>query len=87
MLKQKLDVYDLANKRFQKSLTKRTSRITDQAEVEKLVEQLHSMEVEIGIQRAEAVQLIPAVDGKQYQKLEKFLHALLTHAKYRDWKD
>ena len=33
------------------------------------------------------IQLIQAVDGKQYEELKKSLHALLTHANQRDWKD
>ena len=45
------------------------------------------MRVEIDIQRAEAIQLIQAVDGKQYYKLEKNLHALLIHANQWDWND
>ena len=45
------------------------------------------MRVEIDIQRAEAIQLIQAVDGQQYEKLEKSLHAPLTHANQWDWKD
>ena len=45
------------------------------------------MRVEIDIQRAEAIQLIQAVDGQQYEKLEKSLHALLAHASQWDWKD
>ena len=45
------------------------------------------MKVEIDIQRAKAIELIQAVDGKQYEKLKNCLHALLTNANYRDWKD
>ena len=45
------------------------------------------MRVEIDIQRAEAIQLIQAVGGQQYEKLEKSLHALLTHANQWDWRD
>ena len=37
------------------------------------------MRVGIDIQRAKAIQLFQAVDGKQYEKLEKSLHALSTH--------
>ena len=87
LLKQKLDEYDLANKRFQESLTKKTTQIKDQSEIEKLIKQLQTMRVESDIQRAEAIQLIQAVDGKQYEKLEKSLHALVTHANHWDWKD
>ena len=87
LLKQKLDEYDLANKRFQESLIKETTQITDQSEIEKLIKQLQIMRAEINIQRAEAIQLIQAVDGKQYEKLEKSLHALLTNANHWDWKD
>ena len=87
LLKQKLDEYDLTNKRFQESLTKKTTQIKDQSEIEKLIKQLQIMRVEIDIQRAEAIQLIQAVDGKQYEKLEKSLHALLTHANHWDWKN
>ena len=82
-----MDEYDLANKRFQESLTKKTNQIKDQSEIEKLIKQLQIMRVEVDIQRAEAIQLIQAVDGKQYEKLEKSLHALLTHANHWDWKD
>ena len=49
LLKQRLDDYDLANKRFQESLTKKTSQIKDQAEVEKPVKQLQVMKVETDI--------------------------------------
>ena len=42
------------------------------------------MRVEIDIQRAEAIQLIQAVDVQQYEKLERCLHALLTYAKNLD---
>ena len=45
------------------------------------------MRVDKDIQRAQAIQLIQAVDGQQYEKLEKSLHALLTHANQWDWKD
>ena len=45
------------------------------------------MRVEIDIQRAEAIQLIQAVDCEKYEKLEKSLPALLTHANQWDWKD
>ena len=71
MLKQNLDDYDLANKRFQESRTKMTNQIKDQSEVEKLIKQLQIMKFEIDIQRAEALQLIQTVVGKQYEKLEK----------------
>ena len=87
LLKKKLDEYDLANKRFQESLNKKAAQIKEQTEIEKLVKQLQVMRVEIDIQRAEAIQLIQAVDGQQYEKLEKSLHALLTHANQWDWKD
>ena len=87
MLKQKLDEYDLANKRFQESLTKKTNQIKDQSEIERPIKQLQIMRVEIDIQRAEGIHLIRAVDGKQYEKLEKSFHAILTHASHWDWKD
>ena len=87
LLKQKLDEYDLANKRFHESLTKKTNQIKDQSEIENLIKQFQIMRVEVDIQRAEAIQLIQAVDGTQYGKLEKSLHALLTHANHWDWKD
>ena len=83
LLKKKLDEYDLANKRFQESLNKKAAQIKGHSETEKL----QIMRVEIDIQRAEAIQLIQAVDGKQYEKLEKNLHALWTHANQWDWKD
>ena len=83
-LKKKLDDYDLANKRFQESLNKKANQIKDQSEIDKLVKQLQVMRVEIDIQRAEAIQLIQAVDGQQYGKLEQCLHALLTHAEHWD---
>ena len=84
LLKKKLDEYDLANKRFQESLNKKAAQIKEQTEIEKLVEQLQVMRVEINIQRAEAIQLIQAVDRQQYEKLERCLHALLTHAEHWD---
>ena len=84
LLKKKLDEYDLANKRFQESLNKKAAQIKKQTEIEKLVKQLQVMRVEIDIQRAEAIQLIQAVDGQQYEKLERRLHALLTHAENWD---
>ena len=79
LLNQKLDEYDLANKRFQESLNKKTAQIREQTETEKLVKQLQVMRVEIDIQRAEAIQPIQAVDGQQYGKLERCLHALLNY--------
>ena len=81
---QKLDDYDIANKSFQESLIKKATLIKEQIESEKLVEQLEVMKVQIDIQRAEAIQLIQAVDGKQCEKLGKFLHAVLTYAENRD---
>ena len=69
------------------SLNKKAAQIKEQTEIEKLVKQLQVMRVEIDIQRAEVTQLIQAVDGQQYEKLEKSLHALLTLANQRDWKD
>ena len=87
LLREKFDENDLANKRFQESLTKKTNQIKDRSEVEKNIKQLQVMRVEINLQRAEAIQLIQAVDGKQYEKLEKILHALLTHANQWDWID
>ena len=66
-LKQKLDEYDLAKKRFQESLTKKTNQIKDQSEIENFIKQLQIMRVEVDIQRAEAIQLIQAVDGTQYE--------------------
>ena len=80
LLEKKLDEYDPANKRFQESSNKKAAQIKEQTEIEKLVEQLQVVRVEIDIQRAEAVQLIQAVDGQQYEKLERCLHALLTFA-------
>ena len=37
--------------------------------------------------KAEAIELIQAVDGKQYEKLGKSLRAFLTHVNHWDWKD
>ena len=65
---------------------KKTTEIKNQNEMEKLVKQPQTMQVEIDIQDAEAIQLIQAVDGKQYEKLEKCLHAHLTHVNHWDWK-
>ena len=84
LLKKKLDEYDLANKRFQESLNKKAAQIKKQTEIEKMLKQLQVMRVEIDIHRAEAIQLIQAVDGQQYEKLERCLHALLTHAEHWD---
>ena len=58
--KHKLDESDIANKRLQESLSKKTNR--KQSETDKLVKQLQIMSVEINIQRAEAIQLNEAVD-------------------------
>ncbi len=69
---------------FKNISSKKTTQIKDQSEIEKLVKQLPLMRVEIDIQRAEAIQLIQAVDGQQYGKLEKCLHTLLTHAEHWD---
>ena len=82
-----MDEYDLANKRFQESLTKKTNQIKDQSQADKLIKQVQVMRVETDIQRAEAIELIQAADGKQYEKLEESLHALLIHANQWDWKD
>ena len=87
LLKKKLDEYDPAKKRFQEYSNEKTAQIKEQTDIEKLVKQLQVMRVEIDIQRAEAVQLIQAVDGQQYEKLERSLHAHLTHANQWDWKD
>ena len=87
LLKKKFDEYDLANKRFQESLNKKAAQMKEQNDIEKLVKPLQVMRVDIDIQRAEAIQLIQAVDGHQYEKLERSLHALLTHANQWDWKD
>ena len=84
LLKKKLDEYDLANERFRESLNKKAAQIKEQTETEKLVKQLQVMRVEIDIQRAEAIQLIQAVDGQQYEKLERCLHALITCAENWD---
>ena len=85
LLKEKLDAFDVANKQFKEILDKKDTRLKDQAIIDKLIKQLQIMRVEIDIQRAEVIQLIQAVDGKQYEKLEKCLHALLTHADHWDW--
>ena len=45
------------------------------------------MQVEIAIESGKAIQLIQVVDGKQWEKFEKCLHAVLTHAKYWHWED
>ena len=87
LLKKNLDDYNLANKRFQENLAKKTSQIKHQAESEELVTPLRVAKVEIDIQRAKAIELIQAVDGKQSEKLEKCLYVLLTHANQWDWRD
>ena len=87
LLKKKLEEYDLANKRLQESLNKKAAQIKGESEIEKLIKQLQILRVEIDIQRAEAIQLIQSLDGNQYEKLEKSLHALLTRANHWDWKD
>ena len=83
-MKKKLDECDLANKRFQESLNKKATQIKTQTKKAKLVKQLQVMRVEIDIQRAKAIQLIQSVDGQQYEKLERCLHALLTYAENWD---
>ena len=82
-----MDENDLANKRFQESLTTKPNQIKDKSEGETLIKQLQVMRVEIDIQRTEAIQLIHAADDKQYEKLEKRLHARLNHANQWGWKD
>ena len=84
LLKQKLDEYDVVDKRFQESLNKKATQIKEQTKIEKLFKQLQKMRLEIYIQRAEAIQLIQAVDGKHYEKLENCVHALLTYAENLD---
>ena len=86
LVKQKVDEYDLANKRFQEFLNNKAAQIKEQTEKEKLVKQLQVMRVEIDIQRAEAIQVIQAVDSQQYERLERFLPALLTYAENWDIK-
>ena len=61
-------------------MNKKATQIKKQTKIEQLVKQLQVMRVEIDIQRAEAKQLIQVFDGKQFEKVEKFLHAHLTHA-------
>ena len=82
--KQKLDNYDLDNRRFQESSNKKATQIKEQTEIDKLKKQVQVMTVEIDIQRAEAIELTQAVDGKHYEKLEQCLQALLTHAENWD---
>ena len=84
LLKEKLDASNIANKRFKEILDKKDTRLKDQTEIEKLVKQSQVMRRETDIQRAEAIQLIQAVDEKQYEKLEKCLHAFLTRADHWD---
>ena len=84
LLKQKLDEYDRANKRFQESLNKKAAQIKEQTEIEKLVKQLQLMRMEIDIQTAESIKLIQAVDGQQYEKLQRCLNALLNYAENWD---
>ena len=84
LLKRTLDEYGLAKKHFQESLNKKAAQIKEQTELEKLVKQLQVLRVEIDIQKAEAIQLIQAVHGQQYEKLERCLHALLTNAENWD---
>ena len=79
-----MDECDLANKLFQESLNKKAAQTKEQTEIEKLVKQLQVMRVEIDIQRTEAIQPVQAVDGQQYEKLERCLHALLTYAENWD---
>ena len=51
------------------------------------MKQPQNMKSEIYIQRAEAIQLIQASDGEQYENLEKNLHSLLIHANRWDGKN
>ena len=69
---------------IKESFNKKATQIKEQTEIEKLVKQLQMMRVEIDIQGAEAIQLIQAVDGQQYEKLERCLHALHTYAEKWD---
>ena len=65
-------------------MDKKATQVKEKTEIEKLVKQLHVMRVEIDIQRARAIQLIQAVAGQQYEKLEKCLQALLIYAEKWD---
>ena len=47
LLKQKLDEYDLAKKRFQEPLIKKTNQIKDHSEIEKLIKQLQIVRVKM----------------------------------------
>ena len=75
---QKLDEFDLVNKRLHESLNKKATQMREETKIQKLVKQLEVMRVKIDIRSAEAIQLIQAVDGKQYEKLETCLHELVT---------
>ena len=79
MISQKGEIRNLQPEKQISSETKKKSKKTGR--------KLQVMKVKFVIQRAEAIQLIQAVDGKQYEKHEKCLHALLTHANHWDWKD
>ena len=48
--------------------------------MEKFSKQLQISRVEADIHRTEANQLMQAINGKQYEKIEECLHGLLTHA-------
>ena len=87
MLKQKLDEYDLAKNKIPRISNQKDKSDQRQSEDQKLIKQLQVIRVEIDIRRAEAIQIIQARDGKQYEKLQKNLHALLTPANQWDWKD
>ena len=80
LFKQKLDKDDIDNEYFQESLKIKTEEKREQSEIKKLEKQLQVMGVDIGFQRAEAIQLIQFFDGKQYGKFEKCVRPLLTYA-------
>ena len=63
---QKLNEYYIAKKQFQESLNKKTNQKEEQSKIDKFVKHLQVIRVEIDIQRAEAIQLFQAVDGRQY---------------------
>ena len=82
--KQKLDDYDLSNRRFNDFSAEKTNQIKDQTEIKPLVKQVQVMREGVVIQRVAAIQLFKADDSQQYMRLEKCLHALLAHAGQRE---
>ena len=63
-LKQELEEYEMAKQKFHEPMKKKTNQMEKQSKIGKLVKWLQVINVENDIQRAEAIHLIEAVNGK-----------------------